>query len=81
MQSHRRQRREVDQNKNTCRLFLQSDWVLYETYNSVELIVSKMAEHVKAANRIYGSTPFKSAGGVPFLGLNFRVLRIRVSLC
>jgi len=75
----KRRKRQADTTRNTCLLYLQTDFVLYEEYQNTEIIISKLAEHVKAADRIYGNTDFVDSNGNRFLGLNFRVLRIRVS--
>lgn len=75
----KRRKRQLNQDLNTCYLYLQSDYVLYDEYRSSEVIISRLAEHVKVANRIYGETPFAAGNGELFRGLNFRVRRIKVS--
>ena len=75
----KRRKRQVNQQLNTCLLFIQTDFVLFEEFQNTEIIISKIAEHVRAANRIYGDTTFRASTGEVFLGINFRVRRIRVS--
>ena len=75
-----RNRRAVsDPDKTTCLLFIQTDWILYREYSDSgdgarDIIVSKIADHVRAINKIYHSTNFEGIKNIGFL-----VKRIRVS--
>nr|XP_002127224.2 disintegrin and metalloproteinase domain-containing protein 10-like [Ciona intestinalis] len=75
---HRR-RRAVDPTKTTCLLYIQTDHILYEEYNSRDVIVSKIAEHVKAVNQIYTRTLFTTSTNERIRDINFMVQRIRIN--
>uniref|UniRef100_H2Y604 ADAM10 endopeptidase n=1 Tax=Ciona savignyi TaxID=51511 RepID=H2Y604_CIOSA len=75
----KRVRRAVDPTKTTCLIYIQTDHILYEEFNSREVIISKIAEHVKAVNQIYSNTVFNTAAGEKIRGIKFMVQRVRIN--
>ena len=61
-------------------MFIKTDWVLYEFLKSKELILSRIAEHVRAVNSIYSASDFVSFDGHVFRDINFKVIRVKVHL-
>jgi len=78
-----RNRRAVsDPDKTTCLLFIQTDWILYREYSDSgdgarDIIVSKIADHVRAINKIYHSTNFEGIKNIGFLVKRIRVNKTR----
>jgi len=72
-------------NKKSCSLFIQTDPLLWahvkeqehSDSKTQEEILSIIAQHVKAVNRIYGDTEF-SAGRYRHTGYTFQVNRIKI---
>ena len=72
-------------NKKSCSLFIQTDPLLWKHVKESERtdaktqeeILSIIAQHVKAVNRIYGDTEF-SAGRYRHTGYTFQVNRIKI---
>jgi len=72
-------------NRKSCSLFIQTDPLLWRHIRkqeendakTQEEILSLIAQHVKAVNRIYGDTEF-SAGRYRHLGHTFEVQRIKI---
>ena len=72
-------------NKKSCSLFIQTDPLLWRHVKEQEKtdaktqeeILSIIAQHVKAVNRIYGDTEF-SAGRYRHTGYTFQVNRIKI---
>jgi len=72
-------------NKKSCSLFIQTDPLLWRHVweqersdaKTQEEILSIIAQHVKAVNRIYGDTEF-SAGRYRHTGYTFQVNRIKI---
>jgi len=61
-------------------LFVQTDWVLYRLLKSKDVILARIAEHVKSVNQIYASSEFIASNGQRFKGINFKVSRVMVSM-
>ncbi|XP_076816614.1 disintegrin and metalloproteinase domain-containing protein 10-like [Clavelina lepadiformis] len=80
---HSRMRRELDDTKTTCLLYIQTDHTLYKEYSKYSLvqekILSVIAEHVKAVNEIYRNTVFTTSSGQNIRNINFKVQRIRIN--
>jgi len=72
-------------NRKSCSLFIQTDPLLWRHVKEQELtdsktqeeILSMIAQHVKAVNRIYGDTEF-AAGKYRHTGHTFQVNRIKI---
>jgi len=72
-------------NRKSCSLFIQTDPLLWKHVKEQELtdsktqeeILSMIAQHVKAVNRIYGDTEF-AAGKYRHTGHTFQVNRIKI---
>nr|CAB3219987.1 disintegrin and metalloproteinase domain-containing protein 10-like [Phallusia mammillata] len=77
--AHSRHRRAVDQKKKTCLLFIQTDHIFFNEFPSRDLIISKIAEHVKAVNKIYTDTTFLTSDNENIQGINFMVQRLRIN--
>lgn len=75
-----RRRRALDPVKKTCLLYVQTDHIFWDEFKSREVIISKIAEHVKAVNKIYTDTTFLTLSGEKIQGINFMVKRLRVSV-
>jgi len=74
---NQRRKRAVNNDKNTCLMFIQTDWVLYQEYkgsgNPRDQITSKISSHVQAIKKIYEKTNFEGIRGIGFLVSRLRI--------
>lgn len=70
-------KRDVDPTKTHCLLYIQTDWVLFKDFsgltNTRELVISKIAEHVKVVNQYYHQTNFDGIKGIGFIVKRLKV--------
>ncbi|XP_071500624.1 disintegrin and metalloproteinase domain-containing protein 10-like [Diadema antillarum] len=68
-----RSKRQVDQDAQTCSLYIQTDHTFYRRYGSIQAVVTQIGQHVQAASFIYSNTDFGD-----FRNVSFSVERMRV---
>ncbi|XP_041458780.1 disintegrin and metalloproteinase domain-containing protein 10-like [Lytechinus variegatus] len=70
---YRKKRQTINEDEQTCSLFIQADHTFYERHGSVSAVVTQIGQHVQAANAIYGNTDFGD-----YRNISFSVERLRV---
>ncbi|KAJ8249170.1 hypothetical protein GJAV_G00231920 [Gymnothorax javanicus] len=69
-----RKRRAAGPEKNTCQLFIQTDHLFFQYYQTKEAVIAQISSHVKAIDSIYQSTDFQGIRNISFM-----VKRIRIN--
>ena len=59
---------------------IRTDWTVYDWLKSEDVILAKIAEHLKAVNQIYSTTIFQSSQGDSYKSINFKAARIKAGL-
>ncbi|XP_056134157.1 disintegrin and metalloproteinase domain-containing protein 10 [Lampris incognitus] len=62
-----RRKRAASVEKNTCQLFIQTDHLFFQYYNTREVVIAQISSHVKAINSIYQSTDFMGIRNISFM--------------